>query len=50
MKPIDEMTCEELGERMDEAARNYADTHDPKFKAEVLELSRRLGKLLFPDE
>jgi hypothetical protein len=41
---------QELQRRMDEAARKYAETHDPKFKAEVEELRRRLEELLLPDE
>jgi hypothetical protein len=37
------MTREELELRMDEAARNYARTHDPKYAAEVWRLNDRLA-------
>ena len=40
------MTREELEKRMDELARLYADTHDPKLKAELEELSLRLADRL----
>jgi len=36
------MIREKLQQRMDQAARNYANTRDPKFKKEVEDLKRRL--------
>ena len=38
------MTREELEKRMDELAREYAETHDPAVKAELEKLSRYLAK------
>jgi hypothetical protein len=35
MKPAEELTAEEIGKRMDELARRYAETHDEKVKAEL---------------
>jgi hypothetical protein len=35
------MTREEIEKRMDEAACKYAETHDEKYKEEVLELARQ---------
>jgi hypothetical protein len=37
---------EEMEKRMDELARMYAETHDPKVKAELEELSLRLADAL----
>jgi hypothetical protein len=44
MKPLD-ATREELQLRMDEAARNYARTHDQKYRDEVWRLNHRLGEV-----
>lgn len=41
MKRHDDMPCEGIEKRMEELARRYAETHDPKVKAEVEELSQR---------
>ena len=37
------MTCEEMEERLDELAGQYAETHDKKVKAEAEALSLRLA-------
>jgi hypothetical protein len=39
------MTREEIATRMDELARQYAETHDKKVKAELEALSHLLAKL-----
>jgi hypothetical protein len=36
---------EEIEDRMDALAREYAETHDPEIINEILELSRRLREL-----
>ena len=41
MKKHGHMTREAVARRMDELARRYAETHDPKVKAEIEELSQR---------
>ena len=40
-----EMTLAELEERVDELTRNYVESRDPKIKAEIDELSFRLGRM-----
>ncbi len=40
-----QMTREETGKRMDELARLYAETHDPKFKEELEKLSLKRAAL-----
>ena len=39
------MTPEEIGERMDELARKYVETHDKEIIEELYELSRELEKM-----
>jgi hypothetical protein len=39
------MTREEIGKRMDELARKYAETHDPKVKRELEKLNWRFARV-----
>lgn len=41
MKRHDYMRSADIGKRMDELTQQYAETHDPKVKAEIEELSQR---------
>jgi len=43
-KQSEEATREQIERRTDELARGYAETHAPKIKAEMEELSLRLSK------
>jgi FKBP-type peptidyl-prolyl cis-trans isomerase (trigger factor) len=40
------MTREEIERRMDELAREYVETHNPKIIEELYELACELGKML----
>jgi hypothetical protein len=40
------MTREEIENRMDELAREYVETHDPKIIDELYELAHELGKIV----
>jgi hypothetical protein len=40
------MTREEIEKRMDELAREYVETHDPKIIEELYELAQELGRML----
>jgi hypothetical protein len=40
-----EITREELGQRMEELARNYAETHDPNVKRELEQMSLHIARL-----
>jgi hypothetical protein len=40
------MTREEIEKRMDELAREYVETRDPKIIEELYELALELGKML----
>jgi hypothetical protein len=39
------MTREEIERKMDELAREFAETHDPKIPAEIYKLARMLKEL-----
>jgi FKBP-type peptidyl-prolyl cis-trans isomerase (trigger factor) len=39
------MTREEIEKRMDELARKYVETHDPKIIKELYQLGRELEKM-----
>jgi hypothetical protein len=39
------MSRDELGQRMDELARRFAETHDPKVKRELEEISLHIARL-----
>ena len=39
------MTREEIEQKMDELAREFAKTHDPQIPEEICELARRLKEI-----
>jgi hypothetical protein len=39
------MTREEIEQKMDELAREFANTHDPEIPEEIYELARRLREM-----
>jgi hypothetical protein len=43
------MTREEILEKMDELARKYVETHDPKIPYEIYKLARELEKFDKPE-